>query len=70
LVRREVRRAGQELQVVDIEGDDALLAEFGMRIPVVLSADSEVLAEGQIEKRALRRAVMRTGGQRRLRRPR
>ncbi len=69
LVRREVLRAGCELQVVDVEGDDTLLADFGLRIPVVLSADFEVLAEGVIERRALRQALRRTGARGWLRRP-
>lgn len=69
LVFREAQKAGVTLEVFDIETDDTVLSEFGMRIPVVLGPDGEVLAEGQIERRALRRALRRTGARGWLRRP-
>ena len=61
--------AGVTLEVLDIETDDALLSEYGMRIPVVLGPDGEVLAEGLIERRTLRRALRKTGARGWLRRP-
>lgn len=71
LVRGEVRRAGYELQVVDIESDDDLLAEYGLRIPVLLGPDGAVVAEGPIgDRRRLRRAIRRSGVRGWLRRPR
>lgn len=69
LVRREARRVGHEVQVVNIEDDDALLAEYMVRIPVVLAPDSTVLAEGRIERRPLRRALRKMGARGWLRRP-
>lgn len=44
---------------VDIEADDALLAAYGMRIPVVLTEDGVVLAEGEISDRRLLRKRIR-----------
>ena len=71
LVRREARRAGFEVQVVDIEDDDALLSEYVLRIPVLVGPDGAVIAEGAIaDRRALRRAFRKSGGGGWLRRPR
>ena len=71
LVRREARRAGVELQVVDIDDDDGLVGEYGLRIPVLLGPDDAVLAEGAIEdRRSLRRALRKIGGGGCLGRPR
>lgn len=47
------------LQVIEIESDDELVREFGLRIPVVRSGDGAVLAEGIIEFGPLLRAAMR-----------
>ena len=46
---RAARRARVAVSEVDIQGDDRLLALWDLRIPVVLSADDQVLAEGLIE---------------------
>lgn len=61
LVEAELARAGGELEVVDVDHDDDLLAEFGLRIPVVLGPGGVVLAEGSITRRALRRSLRRLG---------
>ena len=39
--------------------DDELVARFALRVPVVLGPRGEVLAEGIIHPRELRRAVRR-----------
>jgi len=40
-----------EVVAVDIEDDDALVAEYALRIPVVVAADTgAVLAEGRVER--------------------
>jgi len=49
-------RASFEFREVDIEGDDALELEYGIRIPVVL-VDGEELFELVVDGRALERAV-------------
>jgi hypothetical protein len=49
---------------VDIDTDDRLLKEYGMRIPVLLTPDGEVVAEGLIEARSLERSLRRYGRRR------
>ena len=48
--------------VVDIDGDDVLTRDFGVRVPVVLGPGDVVLAEGVIEPRSLRRTLRRIKG--------
>lgn len=57
-VRRAARWTRRELEVVDIEADDGLLAEYGLRIPVVTDDDGRVLAEGEIRLGPLLRATL------------
>jgi hypothetical protein len=47
-VHRAARLAGLAVRTVDIETDDRLIRDYGMRIPVVL-VDGRVIAEGAIE---------------------
>lgn len=61
MVSAEVTRAGGTLELVNVEEDDTLEAEYGHRIPVVLSERGEVLAEGLIAPRRLRRRLRRSG---------
>jgi hypothetical protein len=57
LVLAAAKRLSIEVVEVDIDDDDDLVMEFGLRVPVVIRADEKVLAEGVIEKRALRKAL-------------
>ena len=60
LVAASVRRLSGQLIELDIDSDTDLARRFGARIPVVLSADGEVVAEGRIDdERALRRSLKR-----------
>jgi len=60
IVLAAARRSGVEVVEVDVDGDDRLVAEFGLRIPVVLGPGDEVLAEGVIDDpRTLRRSLRR-----------
>ena len=43
-----VRAAGHEVDRVDIDQDDGLVSEYGLRIPVLLDPRGVVLAEGLI----------------------
>lgn len=62
VVRSAARRSGADVIEVDIDGDDALVSLYGLRIPVVLGPEDEVLAEGVIEDvRTLRRAIRGLG---------
>lgn len=42
---------------VDIDADDDLVADYGLRIPVLLADDGTVLAEGIFDAPALRAAL-------------
>ena len=58
-VHRAARWTGVRVLEIDIESSDALVRDFGMRIPVVRLGE-EVVAEGQIDGLALwRRLVVR-----------
>jgi hypothetical protein len=62
VVKKEVQRRGGVVEEVDIDGDDALTRDYGLRVPVVLGPDGVVLAEGVIEAKTLRRALRRLPG--------
>ncbi len=58
LVEWAATKADFDIDDVDVDGDDHLLALYGMRIPVVLGPGDEVLAEGVIgDRKALRKAI-------------
>jgi len=58
IVEWAVKTADVGLEEVDVDGDDPLLSLYGMRIPVVLGPDDEVIAEGVIvDRKALRKAI-------------
>jgi thiol-disulfide isomerase/thioredoxin len=58
-VEKVVAAAGGVVEEVDIDGDDALTRDFGLRVPVILGPGEIVLAEGLIEAGPLRRALRR-----------
>jgi hypothetical protein len=62
VVEKVVAAAGGMVEEIDIDSDDALTRDFGLRVPVVLGPGGVVLAEGVIEVRALRRALRRLPG--------
>lgn len=53
MVEKAVRRRSWALEEIDIDGDDALTRDYGLRVPVVLGPGDVVLAEGRIEARSL-----------------
>ncbi len=57
VVEKEVARVGGTIDEIDIDVDDALTRDYGMRIPVLLGPDEVVLAEGIIEARPLRKTL-------------
>lgn len=59
LVHSEVFRVGGSLSEVDIDSDDRLTRDYGLRIPVLRASGGEVLAEGVFDARSLRRALRR-----------
>lgn len=56
-MERAVRRRGGIIEEVDIDADDPLSRDYGLRIPVLLGPDEVVIAEGRIESDSLRRAL-------------
>lgn len=57
IVARLVTRFGGAIEEVDIDANEAYLGEFGLRIPVLLTPEGDVVVEGRIEKKALRRQL-------------
>ncbi len=56
-MEQAVREHGGTLEEIDVDGDDALTRDYGIRIPVLLGPGDVVLAEGRIEAKSLRRAL-------------
>jgi Glutaredoxin-like domain (DUF836) len=59
VVEQEVARVGGTIDEIDIDAEDALTRDYGLRVPVLLGPGDIVLAEGKIEARPLRRAMRR-----------
>ena len=59
IVEKAVASVGGTIHEVDIDTDDALTRDYGMRVPVLLGAGDIVLAEGKFEARPLRKALRR-----------
>ncbi|MGB7859856.1 MAG: glutaredoxin family protein [Acidimicrobiia bacterium] len=60
LVLSESARAGLSVIEEDIERSDQLHAQYGLRIPVLLSETGVVVAEGEItDRKLLRKALKR-----------
>ena len=64
-LRGAASRRKVTIDVIDVDADASLASDYGARVPVVLSDDGEVLAEGVISRREARsvlRRLRRTGG--------
>ena len=59
MVEKAVESVGGTIHEVDIDDDDALTRDYGLRVPVLLGPGDIVMAEGRIEARPLRRALRR-----------
>lgn len=58
LVRRLAAAAGASVEVHDIDTDPALLSRYTTRIPVIVGPSGRILAEGIIDARSLKRALV------------
>lgn len=47
--RRAAKIFGRRLQVVDVDGDDDLVVEYGLRVPVLVTSGGRVIAEGSFK---------------------
>lgn len=56
-MKRAVERVDGTLEELDIDSDDALTRDYALRIPVLIAPGGQVLAEGRIEAKPLRRAL-------------
>jgi hypothetical protein len=59
VARRVASITRTRMSEVDIDADDELVVEFGLRIPVVRWSDGTVLAEGVVELKPLLAAAIR-----------
>jgi len=59
LVAAAAARSGVTVEEIDIDSDQVLIRDYGLRIPVVLGPGGEVLAEGEIDSRRLRQELRR-----------
>jgi thiol-disulfide isomerase/thioredoxin len=59
VVEAVVRGAGGRVEEIDIETADRLVGLYGLRVPVVSGSDGEVLAEGIIDGRDLKKRLAR-----------
>ena len=57
IVSTLITRIGGAVEEVDVDANEGYLGEFGLRIPVVLTPEGSVVAEGRIEKGALKRGL-------------
>ncbi len=64
LILEEVSRVGGSIAEVDIDSDDGLTRDYGLRIPVLRAPGGEIVIEGVIEARPLRKALRRYRGKR------
>jgi hypothetical protein len=59
VVLEALEREGLQVTEIDIDEEDRLVRDFGLRVPVLLAPDGLVVAEGVIDRRALRRSLRR-----------
>jgi len=55
-----LRELGHEPELADVDADDGLHDLYDWRVPVVL-LDGKVIAEGQVDRGALQRALKEAG---------
>ncbi len=59
LLLKHARAFSVTVDTVDITTDEALLDEYGERVPVLLGVGSKVLGEGALSSFAIQRALTR-----------
>jgi hypothetical protein len=60
--RRAAKIFGRRLQIIDIDSDDELVVEYGLRVPVLTTSGGRVIAEGSFGMREIGRGILRRGG--------
>jgi hypothetical protein len=56
--RRAARIFGRRLQVIDIDSDDELVVEYGLRVPVLTTSGGQLIAEGSFGMREIVRGLI------------
>jgi thiol-disulfide isomerase/thioredoxin len=59
--RRAAKILGRRLEVVDVDSDDELVVEYGLRVPVLTTSGGRVIAEGSFGMREIVRGILRRG---------
>ena len=57
--RRAAKLLGRRLEVIDIDSDDELVVEFGLRVPVLTTSGGELIAEGSFRMREIVRGILK-----------
>ncbi len=56
--RRAARLLGRRLTVVDIDSDDDLVVDYGLRVPVLVTGRGRVVAEGNFKTGEIARGLL------------
>jgi hypothetical protein len=56
---RAAKILGRRLQIVDIDSDDELVVEYGLRVPVLTTSGGRVIAEGSFKTVEIIRGLLR-----------
>ncbi len=56
--RRAAKVLGRRLQIVDIDIDDELVVEYGLRVPVLTTSGGRIIAEGSFKTAEIIRGLL------------
>ena len=56
--RRAAKFLGRRLQIINIDSDDDLVVEYGLRVPVLTTSGGELIAEGSFGMREIVRGLI------------
>ena len=56
--RRAARMFGRRLEVIDIDSDDELVVEYGLRVPVLTTSGGRLIAEGSFKTAEIIRGLL------------
>jgi hypothetical protein len=59
--RRAARLLGHRLTVIDIDSDDDLVVEYGLRVPVLTTSGGRLIAEGNFKTVEIIRGLVAGG---------
>ena len=56
--RRAAKLLGRRLQIVDIDSNDELVVEYGLRVPVLTTSGGRLIAEGSFKTAEVIRGLL------------